>query len=314
MKELKLSKDDGIDKDALLKFMETTTTEPYWKVAGKTVGEQCMTEVTTKKDEIIKAFEKAPFNIKKEQCNPIYAYMTACISFEAFKVRFLHFKHQDRLSWGFFRNAPKKHGRITRTARRLNLSWISAKTRLRFLVKCRRERKTFNKGCAHPQLVQSIIKIFNHKFERKQTNFFHESLGLHGDDHSSVCIDIKEKEISNESFSSSLKLLATNSHHTPEHDAGKVERFCCRFGFCCKWILPLEFKQLHSTFYCLGWGVSEVWRSAGWLFHDGKLFLLWLTWKLISFTNRTAVSRQIWHRTSWGKLSSQLMLKSLKDS
>lgn len=106
MKELKLVKGDGFDKDAVLKHLETKATEAYWKGPAKAVGEQCLKEIETKKDEIIKELGRAPFNITKDHCNPAYAYMTICVGFEAFKVRFC--VSIDWLTWGIFQRCPKE--------------------------------------------------------------------------------------------------------------------------------------------------------------------------------------------------------------
>lgn len=70
-----------------MKYMENLSNETHWKTTFKSVGEQCLKEVTTKKDQIIKDFEKAPFSLKKDQCDPMGLYMLSCIVFESFKVK-----------------------------------------------------------------------------------------------------------------------------------------------------------------------------------------------------------------------------------
>lgn len=71
-KELKLVKDNGLDKDALVKHIDGTIKDDNWKPVMKTAAEQCYKEITAKNDDIVKEMEAAPFNIKKEQCNVIY--------------------------------------------------------------------------------------------------------------------------------------------------------------------------------------------------------------------------------------------------
>lgn len=71
-KELKLVKDNCVDKDAMAKHIDDTVKEENWKPIMKASAEQCHKEITAKKDDIVKEMEAAPFNIKKEQCNVIY--------------------------------------------------------------------------------------------------------------------------------------------------------------------------------------------------------------------------------------------------
>jgi hypothetical protein len=86
-KELKLVKDDAFDKDAIMKHLDTEIKEPTWKLVMKAAGEECIKDITAKKDEIFKELEKEPFNIKKDQCNPVYMSMVTCIHLEGFEVR-----------------------------------------------------------------------------------------------------------------------------------------------------------------------------------------------------------------------------------
>lgn len=71
-KELKLVKDNSLDKDGLLKHIDDTIKDEKWKPVMKAAAEECNKEITAKKDDIAKEMEAAPFNIKKEQCNVIY--------------------------------------------------------------------------------------------------------------------------------------------------------------------------------------------------------------------------------------------------
>lgn len=94
MKELKLAKGDVFDQDAVVSYLEMKATEPLWKEPFKAIGELCSKEIAAKKDEILKEFEKAPFNVKKEQCNAVYNYMMHCVTFEAFKVSLRSFQRK----------------------------------------------------------------------------------------------------------------------------------------------------------------------------------------------------------------------------
>lgn len=82
MKEFKLTKDDGVDKDAALKFIEANTKEAFWKEPAKAALEKCFKEVNDKKDELLKTFEKAPFNVKKDQCNMLFNFAVHCFGFD----------------------------------------------------------------------------------------------------------------------------------------------------------------------------------------------------------------------------------------
>lgn len=84
---MKLVKDNNVDKDAMLKHLETSVKEAVWKPIMKAAAEECMKEVAAKKDEIVKELEKAPFNIKADQCNVIFMSMVTCIHLEAFEVK-----------------------------------------------------------------------------------------------------------------------------------------------------------------------------------------------------------------------------------
>jgi hypothetical protein len=86
MKELKLSKDGELDKEALLKHLDALSPEGYWKSIFKVIGEQCLKHFASKKGEILREFENSPFNIKKDQCDPTSVYISACIGLEAFMV------------------------------------------------------------------------------------------------------------------------------------------------------------------------------------------------------------------------------------
>lgn len=86
-KEMKLIKDNSVDKDAMLKYLDTQIKDASWKPVMKESTEECFKDIVEKKDEIAKELEKAPFNIKKDQCNVIFMSMVTCIHLEGFEVR-----------------------------------------------------------------------------------------------------------------------------------------------------------------------------------------------------------------------------------
>lgn len=84
--EMKLVKNNAIDKDATLKYLDENTKEASWKPIMKSSFDECLTEITEKSAEIVKELEQTPFNIKKDQCNVIYMAMITCIHLESFVV------------------------------------------------------------------------------------------------------------------------------------------------------------------------------------------------------------------------------------
>lgn len=86
-KSIGFAKGDGFDKDAFMKYVDKLSDQAYWKATFKAAAEQCLKEVVSKKEEILRRFAKAPYNIKEDQCNPIYFYLTSiCLVTETFKV------------------------------------------------------------------------------------------------------------------------------------------------------------------------------------------------------------------------------------
>lgn len=84
-KELNLTKDNNIDKDAMLKYVDRVK-EANWKPVMKAAVEECYKEVIAKKDDIAKELAKAPFNIKPDQCNSLFMAMITCVHLEGFEV------------------------------------------------------------------------------------------------------------------------------------------------------------------------------------------------------------------------------------
>lgn len=64
---MKLTKDNFVDKDLLLKQIDSDVKEVIWKPVMKNAAEVCFKDISTKKDEIATEMEKAPFNIKVTQ-------------------------------------------------------------------------------------------------------------------------------------------------------------------------------------------------------------------------------------------------------
>lgn len=86
LQETKLLKDKDVDKEGLLKYLETAIDDDKWKQIFKSSFETCLKEVNGKISEIQKKFEEAPHNIKKEQCNVKFMAVKTCSMLEAFKV------------------------------------------------------------------------------------------------------------------------------------------------------------------------------------------------------------------------------------
>ena len=62
--------------------------EAYWKAPMKSAVEECHKDLMSEKDKIISELEKAPFNIKKDQCNVLFMSMVTCIHLSGFTVSF----------------------------------------------------------------------------------------------------------------------------------------------------------------------------------------------------------------------------------
>lgn len=104
-----MAKPDGsIDKDALMKHLDDSMKDAAWKTVMKGAGEECYKEISTKKDEIVNELEKAPFNIKKDQCNVQFMSMVTCIHLEGFVVSNSKFSSANKIIILIFLTFPKK--------------------------------------------------------------------------------------------------------------------------------------------------------------------------------------------------------------
>jgi hypothetical protein len=96
LNETKLLKDKDIEKEGLLKYLDSAIDDEKWRKVFKSSFETCLNEVNEKITEIQKKFEDAPHNIKKEQCNVKFMAVKTCTMLEAFKVtRMIHRKMID---------------------------------------------------------------------------------------------------------------------------------------------------------------------------------------------------------------------------
>lgn len=86
LNETKLLKEKDVDKEGILKYLDTAIDDEKWRDIFKSSFEICLKEVSEKIVEIQKKFEEAPHNIKKEQCNVKFMAIKTCTMLEAFKV------------------------------------------------------------------------------------------------------------------------------------------------------------------------------------------------------------------------------------
>lgn len=86
-KELKLVKNIEIDRPALINHAEKDVKESFWKAHVKASAVKCLNEFNTKKEKILREIELPPFFIQKDQCNPIFMFMTRCMHIEQFLVK-----------------------------------------------------------------------------------------------------------------------------------------------------------------------------------------------------------------------------------
>lgn len=83
---MKCTKDDKVDKQELLKTLDNAVSELHWKTVVSSAAETHCNQVSANKTEILKVFELEPFNIKTEQCNPIFYFLFESIWFDMFAV------------------------------------------------------------------------------------------------------------------------------------------------------------------------------------------------------------------------------------
>lgn len=86
MRGSKLVKDNDTDKEATMKFVDLSVTDETWKAIYKMATEECFKELDETFPEIQKKLEKAPFYIKRDQCNAKYMELVSCIESQVFMV------------------------------------------------------------------------------------------------------------------------------------------------------------------------------------------------------------------------------------
>ena len=91
MKGTNLVKDNDIDKEATMKFVDLSVTDITWKPLFKMATEECLNELDETFPAIQKKLEIAPFNIKKDQCNAKYMELVSCIESQVFMVVYFQF-------------------------------------------------------------------------------------------------------------------------------------------------------------------------------------------------------------------------------
>lgn len=94
-KQLKWSKDNAIDKEAMQKYMDEKIKEESWKTIPKTAIDKCAKEMTAKKDKIETEMAKAPFSISKDKCSAVFMSMLFCVQLEGFVVKYFKSKIKD---------------------------------------------------------------------------------------------------------------------------------------------------------------------------------------------------------------------------
>lgn len=86
---MKLVKDNLVDKDSYVKMIDSKVPKDmdYWKQPLKDAFDQCQKSLMTDIGKITELFSKAPFNIKKEDCDAQYLIMFMCLHLDSFVVR-----------------------------------------------------------------------------------------------------------------------------------------------------------------------------------------------------------------------------------
>jgi hypothetical protein len=83
---LDLVKDNKLDIELLKKLIDSTVKDDFWKPVLKGSVDFCIKKVSDEKEKFDLEFEKAPFNIKKGECNTSYMLIATCVFMESFKV------------------------------------------------------------------------------------------------------------------------------------------------------------------------------------------------------------------------------------
>lgn len=91
MRGTKLVKDTEIDKEATMKLVDLSVTDETWKPIYKMASEKCFKELDETFPENQKKLEKAPFYIKRDQCNAKYMELVSCIESQVFMVVYFQF-------------------------------------------------------------------------------------------------------------------------------------------------------------------------------------------------------------------------------
>lgn len=137
-KQLNLIKNSSLDMDAAHKYVDSLIKVEEWVPVLKSSSTKCLDILAKQKNEIIAEFEKAPFNIKKEECNVFYMAFGWCVSMQMFEVnwwlncwkgQFLIYWNIDRIALKSFglrnHNAKKARNGLKNAEIKWKLGWFS---------------------------------------------------------------------------------------------------------------------------------------------------------------------------------------------
>lgn len=79
---MELIKNDDLDKEAVLKYLDNKVTDSDWKAVSKRSFEYCIKEMEPQLEEMQKHS-----NFTKSECNVKYDVITECFDIAAFEVR-----------------------------------------------------------------------------------------------------------------------------------------------------------------------------------------------------------------------------------
>ncbi|KAL7046441.1 hypothetical protein ACKWTF_002570 [Chironomus riparius] len=85
-KEMKLTKDNKIDRDLYMKMIDSKIPNEvnFWKQPLKNGFDQCQQRFLSDNTKITELFSNHPFNIKKEICDTQYLVMLMCLHLDSF--------------------------------------------------------------------------------------------------------------------------------------------------------------------------------------------------------------------------------------
>ena len=85
--EMKLVKDNTIEKEAYSKMVDAKVKDDFWKQPLKDAFDQCQKPISANMAKLVETFSQPPIGVKKEDCDPQYLTMFLCLHLDSLAVR-----------------------------------------------------------------------------------------------------------------------------------------------------------------------------------------------------------------------------------